>query len=54
MLPTSGMNIAHWLLGFGPVLGAVIGYLADGAMGATSGFLIPVGPLVMGWILGAR
>jgi hypothetical protein len=48
------MNIAHWLLGFGPVLGAAIGYLADGAMGATSGFLIPVGPLVVGWMLGAR
>ena len=48
------MNITHWVLGSGPVLGAVIGYLADGATGATSGFLIPVGPLVVGWLLETR
>jgi hypothetical protein len=29
-------------------------YLVDGVTGATSGFLVPVGPLVLVWLFGAR
>jgi len=36
-----------------PVLGAAMGYLAGGLTGAASGFLIPVGPLLLGWLLEA-
>jgi len=38
----------------GPLLGAAAGYLVDGATGATSGFVIPVGPLVVAWLFGGR
>lgn len=37
-----------------PVLGAAVGYLVDGLTGATSGFLIPMGPSVVVWLFGAR
>ena len=36
-----------------PVLGAAAGYLIDGAVGATSGFVIPLGPLLMAWLFDA-
>jgi hypothetical protein len=39
---------------FCPVLGAAAGYLVDGVTGATSGFLIPMGPLIVMWLFGAR
>lgn len=39
---------------FGPVLGAAAGYLVDGITGATSGFLIPLGPLIVTWFFGTR
>jgi hypothetical protein len=48
------MDIAHWIFMLCPVLGALVGYLVDGMTGATSGFLIPVGPLMMAWIFESR
>ena len=39
---------------FCPVLGAAAGYLVDGVTGATSGFLIPTGPLIVMWLFGTR
>jgi hypothetical protein len=36
-----------------PLAGAAAGYLIDGASGAASGFVIPLGPLLMAWILDA-
>ena len=36
------------------LLGAVAGYVIDGVTGATSGFMIPVGPLVVAWLVGER
>jgi hypothetical protein len=38
----------------GPLLGAAAGYLVDGGTGATSGFVIPMGPLVVAWLFGDR
>jgi hypothetical protein len=38
----------------GPPLGAAVGYVLDGATGATSGFVIPIGPLVLAWLFGGR
>ena len=37
-----------------PLLGAAAGYVIDGATGATSGFVIPIGPLVVVWLFGGR
>lgn len=37
-----------------PLVGAVAGYIADGVTGATSGLVIPMGPLVMMWLFGGR
>lgn len=39
---------------FGPLLGAAAGYLVDGVTGATSGFVISIGPLVVAWLFGGR
>ncbi len=39
---------------FCPVLGAAAGYLVDGATGATSGFAILMGPLIVMWLFGTR
>ena len=38
----------------GPLLGAAAGYLLDGVAGAASGFVIPMGPLVLAWLFGGR
>jgi hypothetical protein len=48
------MDIVHLALMLGPLLGAAAGYLVDGVTGATSGFVIPTGPLVVVWLLGGR
>jgi hypothetical protein len=48
------MDIAQMALMVGPLLGATAGYLIDGITGATSGFVIPMGPLVVAWLLGDR
>ena len=37
-----------------PVVSAAAGYLLDGAVGAASGLLIPLGPLLLAWLLGTR
>ncbi len=39
---------------FCPLLGAAVGYIVDGLAGAASGFLIPVGPLIVLCLFGAR
>jgi hypothetical protein len=44
------MAIVHLAFMFGPLLGAAAGYLMDGITGATSGFLIPMGPAVVAWL----
>ena len=46
------MDIVHLAFMFGPLLGAAAGYLVDGMTGATSGFLIPMGPPVVAWLFG--
>jgi hypothetical protein len=37
-----------------PLLGAAAGYLVGGITGATAGFVIPMGPLVVMWLFGGR
>lgn len=46
------MDIVHLAAMGSPLLGAAAGYLVDGLTGATSGFLIPLGPAVVAWLLG--
>ncbi len=48
------MDIVHSAFMFGPLLGTAAGYLVDGGTGATSGFVIPIGPLVVAWLFGGR
>ena len=48
------MDIVHLAIMLGPLRGAAAGYLVDGVTGATSGFMIPVGPLVVAWLVGER
>jgi hypothetical protein len=48
------MDIAQLALMVGPLLGAAAGYLVDGITGATAGFVIPMGPLVVAWLFGGR
>ena len=48
------MDIVHLAFMFGPLLGAAAGYLVDGVTGATSGFMIPLGSLVVAWLVGER
>lgn len=46
------MDIVQLAIVLVPVLGAAVGYLIDGITGATSGFVIPIGPLVVAWLVG--
>ena len=48
------MDIVQLALMVSPLLGAAAGYLVDGLTGATSGFVIPMGPLVVAWLFGGR
>jgi hypothetical protein len=48
------MDVMHLALMLGPLLGTAAGYLVDGVPGATSGFVIPIGPLVVAWLVGGR
>ena len=48
------VDIVQMALGFSPVLGAAVGYLVDGVTGATAGFVIPTGPLIVMWLFGTR
>jgi hypothetical protein len=48
------MDIVHLAIMLAPLLGAAAGYLIDGVTGATSGFVIPIGPLVVAWLAGGR
>jgi hypothetical protein len=48
------MDIVHLAFMLGPLLGAAAGYLVNGVTGATSGFVIPMGPLVVAWLVGER
>jgi hypothetical protein len=48
------MDIMQLAILLGPLLGAAAGYLVDGITGATSGFVIPIGPLVVAWLVGGR
>jgi len=48
------MGIVQLAIVLGPLLVAAVGYLIDGVTGATSGFLIPIGPLVVAWLVGGR
>jgi hypothetical protein len=48
------MEIVRLAIVLGPLLGAAVGYLVDGATDATSGFVIPIGPLVVAWLVGGR
>ena len=48
------MDILQLAILLGPLLGAAAGYLVDGITGATSGFVIPMGPAVVAWLVGGR
>ena len=48
------MDIVHLAFMLSPLLGTAAGYLVDGIMGATAGFVIPMGPLVVAWLFGGR
>jgi hypothetical protein len=48
------MDIVQLAFMSGPLLGATAGYLVDGLTGAMSGFVIPIGPLVLAWLFGER
>jgi hypothetical protein len=48
------MDIVLGALSFAPLLGAAAGYLVDGLTGATTGFVIPTGPLIVMWLFGPR
>jgi len=48
------MDIVQLAFMLGPLLGAAAGYLLDGVTGATSGFVIPMGPFVLVWLFGGR
>lgn len=48
------VDIVQKVFMFCPVLGAVVGYSVDGIAGAMSGFVIPMGPLIMMWLFGTR
>ena len=48
------MDIVQLAFMLGPLFGAAAGYLVDGVTGATSGFVIPMGPLVLVWLFGGR
>lgn len=37
-----------------PALGGAAGYLVDGAIGASAGIAVPMGPLVVMWLFGTR
>jgi len=51
LLPSAVMERALVLL---PMVSAAAGYLLDGVVGAASGLLIPLGPLLLAWLLGTR
>jgi hypothetical protein len=44
------MEIVQKVLIFFPLLGAAAGYLIDGVTGATTGFVIPTGPVIVMWL----
>jgi len=46
--------IMQKVFAFSPLLGAATGYLVDGMAGATTGFVIPTGPLIVLWLFGTR
>jgi hypothetical protein len=48
------MDIVHLTFMLGTLLGAAAGYLVDGGSGATSGFVISIGPLVVAWLFGGH
>jgi hypothetical protein len=48
------MDIVHLTFMLGTLLGAAAGYLVDGVSGATSGFVISIGPLVVAWLFGGH
>jgi len=48
------MDILQLAMILGPLLGAAAGYLIEGVTGATSGFVIPIGPLAVAWLVGGR
>ena len=48
------MDIVHLTFMLGTLLGAAAGYLVDGVSGATAGFVISIGPLVLAWLFGGH
>ena len=54
LLLIRSMDILQLALLISPVLGSACGYLVDGVTGATSGLVIPMGPLVVAWLFGER
>jgi hypothetical protein len=48
------MDIVQLALMVSPLLGAAARYLVGGITGATSGFVIPIRPLVVAWLFGGR
>jgi hypothetical protein len=48
------MDIVKLAMILGPLLGAAASYFIEGVTGAISGFVIPIGPLVVAWLVGGR
>jgi len=48
------MDIGLLAFIFGPLLGVGAGYLVDGVTGATSGFVIAIGPVAVAWLFGGH
>jgi len=48
------MDVVHPAFMVSPLLGAAAGYVVDGVTGATSGFLIAMGPLAVMGLFGGR
>jgi len=46
------MDSVHLACMSGPRRGAAAGYFVDGVTGMTSGFVTPIGPLVVAWVVG--
>lgn len=54
LLRSAGVDIEDLIFILGPLLGAAAGYLADGAGGAMSGIMVPIGPLILAWLFGGH
>lgn len=53
-MPLALLSVMERAVVLFPLLSAATGYLLDGLVGAASGLLIPLGPLLMAWLFYTR